>query len=62
MRKSLWLLALVTAVGCDFGADQASPLLDNSCAGDAACEQGVCDGQICIDDSGASVEVAIVSF
>ncbi len=59
MRKSLWLLALVTAVGCDFGADQASPLLDNSCAGDAACEQGVCDGQICIDDSGASVEVAI---
>ncbi len=52
------VLAFVAIVGCNFGSP-AAPTVDNSCSGDASCEEGACDGAICIDDSGASVEVAI---
>jgi hypothetical protein len=34
-------------------------VIDNSCANDADCEQGVCDARICIDGSTASVDVAL---
>jgi len=52
------LLALVVLIGCSF-ASATVATIDNSCAGDASCAQGVCDGDICIDDSGASLAVAI---
>lgn len=49
---------LFAVVGCSFASDEAlTP--DNSCANEASCEQGICRGGICIDDSGASVAVAI---
>jgi len=56
--RSRWVLALVAVVGCNFGSPEAQTI-DNSCANDASCPVGVCDGNICIDDSGASVDVAI---
>jgi hypothetical protein len=57
MRAGL-AFALLTLVGCSFASTEAlTP--DNSCSNDASCEQGICRGGICIDDSGASVEVAI---
>ena len=52
-------------IGCSFSSSvavSASPefqTIKNSCANDASCPEGVCDGNICIDDSGASVDVAI---
>ncbi len=57
MRARL-ALALVAVVGCDFGSPEVQTL-DNSCTNDAICPVGVCEGEICIDDSGASVDVAI---
>jgi len=54
-----WLVwALLAVAGCSFGSPEAQTI-ENSCASDAGCPTGVCDGNICIDDSGASVEVAI---
>ncbi len=55
----IWpLSALVVIMGCSF--DSATVVtIDNTCAGDAGCSQGVCDGNICVDDSGASVALAI---
>lgn len=53
-----WTWILVALVGCDFGSP-SSLMIDNSCTDDASCGEGVCDGAICIDDSGASVDVAI---
>jgi hypothetical protein len=49
---------LMAVVGCSF-ASHGALAPDNSCTDDASCEQGICRGGICIDDSGASVEVAI---
>ncbi len=56
--RARWVLTLLVISGCDFGA-QAAPMLDNSCGGDGACAEGICDGNICIDSTGASVDVAI---
>ena len=57
MRLRLaWVL--VTLVGCSFGSSEVQTI-ENSCADDAGCPAGSCVGNICIDDSGASVEVAI---
>ncbi|MDH3655305.1 MAG: carboxypeptidase-like regulatory domain-containing protein [Myxococcales bacterium] len=52
------LLALVVLIGCSFDSATVTTI-DNSCAGNASCAQGVCDGSICVDDSGASVALAI---
>jgi len=51
-------LVLLVLVGCSFDSATVATI-DNSCAGNAGCAQGVCDGDICIDDSAASVELAI---
>jgi hypothetical protein len=54
-----WLaLALLAVVGCSFDSSEVQTI-ENSCANDVNCPTGVCDGNICIDDSGASVAVAI---
>jgi len=52
------LFALVMIIGCSFDSATVATI-DNSCAGNASCAQGVCDGDICIDDSAASVGLAI---
>ena len=57
MRPSL-VLALFLAAGCSFESPEVQTI-ENSCANDASCPTGVCDDRICIDDSGASVDVAI---
>ena len=57
MRSRL-ALALVALVGCSFASPDVATI-ENSCANDASCPVGVCDGNICVDDSGASVDVAI---
>lgn len=57
--KKRWLAAIVGLIGCNFTAEQMPMMLDNSCADDTSCAEGICDGDICIDDSGASVDVAI---
>jgi len=51
-------LVFFAFVGCSFDSATVATI-DNSCAGNASCAQGVCDGDICIDDSAASVELAI---
>ena len=56
--KPWWLLALAVPVGCSFDSESFLTI-DNSCGSDEDCSQGVCDENICIDDSGASVDVAI---
>ncbi len=56
--KPWWLLALAGFAGCSFDSEGVFAI-SNSCGGDASCSQGVCDDNICIDDSGASVDVAI---
>lgn len=56
--KRLALLALLALVGCSFDSESVRTI-DNSCANDSGCSEGVCDGNICIDDSGASVSIAI---
>jgi hypothetical protein len=50
------LLAVV--VGCSFESAGVLETVDNRCGGDADCLGGVCDGNICIDDSNAA-EIAI---
>ena len=57
MRSRL-ALALVALVGCSFDSLEVQTI-ENSCANDASCPAGSCDGNICIDDTGASVDVAI---
>ena len=52
------LSVLVVLIGCSFDSATVATI-DNSCAGNASCSQGVCDGDICVDDSGASVALAI---
>lgn len=52
------LFALALVAGCAFDSPTALTV-SNSCASDADCVQGFCDGKICVDDSGASVTVAI---
>lgn len=52
------VMALVALFGCDFGSP-TELTIDNSCTDDASCAKGMCDRAICVDDSGASVEVAI---
>jgi hypothetical protein len=55
----LWLvLTLVALVGCSFASPEVQTI-ENSCVSDAGCPLGVCDEHICIDDSGASVDIAI---
>lgn len=54
-----WAWALVALVGCSFETAPTLEAVDNGCRADTDCLEGVCDGRICIDDSGASVEVAI---
>ena len=56
---SVRTLALLLIAGCSFESVGAVETVDNSCGGDADCAEGVCDGNICIDDSDASVEVTI---
>jgi hypothetical protein len=56
--KVRWVLVLVAVVGCSFGSPEVQTI-DNSCTDDASCPAGVCDGNICIDDSGALVDVTI---
>ncbi|MBW2375746.1 MAG: carboxypeptidase regulatory-like domain-containing protein [Deltaproteobacteria bacterium] len=51
-------LALLAVAGCSFDSPEVQTI-ENSCANDVNCPTGVCDGNICIDDSGASVDVAI---
>lgn len=55
----LWTLLSLGIAGCSFSSSEMALVIDNSCAGDTGCEQGVCSDRICIDDSGASVDVAI---
>ena len=57
MRSRL-ALALVVLVGCSFDSPEVQTI-ENSCANDASCPAGSCDGNICVDDTGASVDVAI---
>ncbi len=54
-----WTFILVLLAGCSFDSAPVLETADNACGGDAECEAGICDGSICIDDTGASVEVAI---
>ncbi len=57
MRKR-WVFALVAVAGCQFGSSDVQTI-DNFCVDDASCPVGVCESNICIDGSGASVDVAI---
>ena len=56
LRSTLSLLLLA---GCSFESAAPVETVDNRCGSDADCVAGVCDGNICIDDSNASAEVAI---
>lgn len=57
MRRSTWMLALL--IGCSFESAAAVETVDNRCGSDDDCNEGLCDGNICIDDSNASVEIAV---
>lgn len=50
---------LVALAGCSFDSAAVLETVDNRCGSDADCQVGVCDGDICIDDSNAVVEVVI---
>lgn len=54
-----WLAAVLVVTGCSFSSSEGTVVIENGCVDDIGCEQGTCDEQICIDDSGASVDVAI---
>ena len=56
--KARYGLMLIALAGCDFGMPEA-PTIANSCIDDASCPAGVCDGNLCIDDSGASLSVTL---
>lgn len=50
---------LVALAGCSFDSAAVVETVDNRCGSDADCQAGVCDGDICIDDSNAVVELVI---
>ncbi len=55
----LWFLpAFLGLAACDFSSPETQTL-ENSCATATSCSAGTCVDRICIDDSGASLEVAI---
>jgi len=56
--RACFILMLLVAAGCNFGESELQTI-ENSCANNADCVEGVCDGEICIDDSGVAVGVAI---
>jgi len=56
--RTWFMSALLLVAGCSFGESEFQTI-ENSCANDVDCVEGVCDGEICIDDSGTSVGVAI---
>lgn len=56
--KMRWVLLLVAVAGCNFGSSEGLTI-DNSCASDSGCPSGICDGDICVDGSGASVDLVI---
>lgn len=56
--RSWPILALAVLVACSFDSATVATI-DNSCAGNADCTQGVCDGSICVDGSATSVVLAI---
>ena len=58
MKRRLAPLLLVLA-GCSFESPTTTETVENRCGSDADCLVGVCNGNICIDDSSASVEVAV---
>lgn len=54
----VWPIALVAA--CSFDSEPvAFQSIDNGCSADADCPDGSCDGNICIDDTNAAVDVVI---
>jgi hypothetical protein len=54
-----WVLVSLWIAGCSFRSSEPPLTIDNSCVDAIDCEQGACDGEICIDDTAASVDVAI---
>ena len=56
--RARWAWVFVVLVGCSFDSSGIQAIR-NSCANDAGCPVGVCEGNICIDDSGAAVSIAI---
>jgi hypothetical protein len=58
VKRSAYLL-LALAAGCSFESDAPLETAPNTCADDVGCVQGQCAGEICIDDTGSSVEVAV---
>ncbi len=56
---NLWFfLAMLGLVGCDFSSPETQTIV-NSCASASDCSAGTCGDGICIDDSRASLEVAV---
>jgi hypothetical protein len=56
--RLVWPIALIAA--CSFDSEPvAFQSVDNGCIADADCPDGSCDGNICIDDTNATVEVVI---
>jgi len=58
MRR-LAVVALLALAGCDFGSDSMVEPVENRCGADGGCGDGVCSGDICVDATGASIEVAV---
>lgn len=58
MKRRLATLLLLLA-GCSFESPTTTETVENRCGSDTDCLVGVCNGNICIDDSSASVEVAV---
>jgi len=56
---SLFAIVLCLLAACSFESVTPLETVSNRCGGDADCQAGVCDGNICIDDSGATVEIAV---
>jgi len=56
--KPGFLLAMLGIVACDFSSPEAQTI-ENSCASASDCSAGTCGEGICIDNSGASLDVAI---
>lgn len=53
------LSALLLVAGCSFQSTAPLDRLENRCGTDADCADGMCDGSICIDATGASSVIAI---
>lgn len=56
-RRVAMVLCLLAA--CSFESAPIIETVDNRCGGDGDCGSGACEGNICIDASNASVEIAI---